>query len=63
MPRPCVTLADLVPIAGSVPDLRRALPPCRYRSRCEQAVGACDEPPLPRTLVAPNHYVACRMPL
>ena len=63
MPRPGVILADLVPIPGSVPDLRRELPPCRYRSRCEQAVGACDEAPLPRTLVAPNHNVACRVPL
>jgi peptide/nickel transport system ATP-binding protein len=63
MPRPGVTLADLVPIPGSVPDLRRELPPCRYRNRCEQAVAACDTPPLARALVAPDHNVACHVPL
>jgi len=62
-PRPGATLADLHPIPGSVPDLRGALPPCRYRSRCERAIAACDEPPLPRSTVGPRHTVACRVPL
>jgi peptide/nickel transport system ATP-binding protein len=62
-PRPRATLADLSPIPGLVPDLRTALPPCRYRSRCERAVAACDEPPLPRLTVAADHTVACRLPL
>ena len=62
-PRPGATLADLLPIAGTVPDLRAALPPCRYRARCERAVPACDEPPLPRLVVGPRHTVACRVPL
>jgi peptide/nickel transport system ATP-binding protein len=62
-PRPGATLADLHPIPGVVPDLRGSLPTCRYRSRCERAVAACDEPPLPRLAVAAAHTVACRFPL
>ena len=62
-PRPGAKLADLVPIPGSVPDLRADLPPCRYRARCERARPACDEVPLPRTAVGPAHLVACRFPL
>ena len=62
-PRPGATLADLKPIPGSVPDLRGALPPCRYRSRCDRAVTACDEPPLPRLTVGDAHTLACRVPL
>jgi peptide/nickel transport system ATP-binding protein len=62
-PRPGVALADLRPIPGAVPDLRSALLPCRYRSRCERAIPACDEPPLPRLTVGPGHTVACRVPL
>ncbi len=38
-PRPGVKLAELAPITGIVPDLRGALPPCRYRTRCEHAAG------------------------
>ena len=44
------------------PDLRGVLPPCRYRTRCERAVDACDEPPLPRAIPAPGELVACRRP-
>ncbi len=62
-PRPGAKLADLLPIPGAVPDLRRALPPCRYRARCDRARPACDEAPLPRVPVAPGHLVACRFPL
>jgi peptide/nickel transport system ATP-binding protein len=62
-PRPGARLSDLLPIGGSVPDLRGNLPPCRYRTRCERAVVACDEPPLPRVTLAPGHTVACRVPL
>jgi peptide/nickel transport system ATP-binding protein len=61
-PRPRARLGDLLPIPGSVPDLRGALPPCRYRTRCERAVAACDEPPLPRVTVGPRHLVACTLP-
>jgi peptide/nickel transport system ATP-binding protein len=62
-PRPRAPLDALRPIPGTVPDLRDALPPCRYRSRCERAVAACDEPPLPRLSVGADHTVACRVPL
>ncbi|MGH7355147.1 MAG: ABC transporter ATP-binding protein [Candidatus Rokuibacteriota bacterium] len=62
-PRPGTKLRDLVPVTGTVPDLRGALPPCRYRARCERAVDACDEPPLPRLVPAPGELVACRRPL
>jgi peptide/nickel transport system ATP-binding protein len=62
-PRAGARLADLASIPGSLPDLRQPLPPCRYRARCERAADVCDEPPLPRVLVAPGHLVACRRPL
>jgi peptide/nickel transport system ATP-binding protein len=62
-PRVGAKLAELVPIGGGVPDLRMALPPCRYRARCERAAPVCDEPPLPRTELGPRHLVACRVPL
>lgn len=62
-PRAGAKLSELLPIAGSVPDLRSDLPPCRYRSRCERAIPACDEPPLPRVALGPEHTVACRVPL
>jgi peptide/nickel transport system ATP-binding protein len=62
-PRPGAKLADLAPIAGSVPDLRGELPVCRYRGRCERAADPCDAVPLPRTEIADGHLVACRRPL
>lgn len=62
-PRPGAKLADLRPIPGMVPDLRGNLPPCRFRARCERAIPACDEPPLPRVTLTPGHTVACRVPL
>lgn len=62
-PRPGATLGDLKPIPGGVPDLRGNLPPCRYRARCDRAIPACDEPPLPRVELTPGHTVACRVPL
>jgi peptide/nickel transport system ATP-binding protein len=62
-PRPGARLDELRPIPGAVPDLRGTLTVCRYRSRCERAVAACDEPPLPRLAVGTNHTVACRVPL
>jgi peptide/nickel transport system ATP-binding protein len=61
-PRSRAKLAELLPIPGSVPDLRAPLPPCRYRARCERARDECDEAPLPMTRVASDHVVACRFP-
>jgi peptide/nickel transport system ATP-binding protein len=62
-PRPGAKLAELAPIPGAVPDLREALPVCRYRSRCERGSDVCDVPPLPRVDVDVEHMVACRRPL
>ncbi len=62
-PRPGAALTDLMPIPGSVPDLRKAQPPCRYRGRCERALPECDTAPLPRPDVAALHSVACHHPL
>jgi len=61
-PRPGAKLADLVPIPGTVPDLRGALTACRYRARCEHGADVCDESPLPLAKVAAGHFVACRKP-
>ncbi|MDI6771412.1 MAG: ABC transporter ATP-binding protein [bacterium] len=62
-PRPSVGLADLVTIPGTIPDFRAQLPPCRFSFRCDRAAPECDQPPLPRVVVGPDHVVACRRPL
>jgi peptide/nickel transport system ATP-binding protein len=58
-PRPGVTLDQLEPIPGSLPDLRGSLPPCRYAERCERRIAACDRAPLPRLAINDRHMVAC----
>jgi peptide/nickel transport system ATP-binding protein len=55
-------LADLAPVPGNLPDLRRALPSCRYQRRCEHASAVCDGP-LPHIAELPGHRVACHHPL
>lgn len=62
-PRATMKLADLAAIPGSLPDLRRPLPPCRYSARCEHYSATCDAAPLPRRQPAPGHVVACWRPL
>jgi peptide/nickel transport system ATP-binding protein len=62
-PRATTKLADLDAIPGSLPDLRRPLPPCRYSARCEHYSATCDTAPLPRMEPAPGHTVACWRPL
>ena len=62
-PRATMKLADLAAIPGSLPDLRRPLPPCRYSARCEHYNTTCDAAPLPRRQPAPGHVVACWRPL
>jgi peptide/nickel transport system ATP-binding protein len=62
MPQGKSDLADLLPIPGGLPDLRGALPPCRYSARCERRDTACDVAPLPRFAVGNQHEVACRHP-
>jgi len=62
-PRPDRALEAVRPIPGAVPDLRAALPVCRFSERCERRIPACDEPPLPRVTIEPGRIVACRVPL
>jgi peptide/nickel transport system ATP-binding protein len=62
-PAAAETLDDLAAIPGSLPDLRKDLPPCRYRGRCERAVPACDVGPLPLAPIAPDHALRCKNPL
>jgi peptide/nickel transport system ATP-binding protein len=63
MPQGKPDIAALLPIPGSLPDLRGTLPPCRYASRCERHHALCDQPPLPVVSRTPGHHVACRLPL
>ena len=62
-PRATMQLADLAAIPGSLPDLRRPLPPCRYSARCEHYIPTCDTAPLPHVELAPGHVVTCWRPL
>ncbi len=63
MPQGKPGIAALTPIPGNLPDLRSALPPCRYAARCENHRPDCDTPPLPHIYLTPTHFTACRFPL
>jgi peptide/nickel transport system ATP-binding protein len=56
------SLDDLAAIPGALPDLRGALPFCRYRARCERSGPDCDSGPIPSLSLAPDHIVRCRYP-
>ena len=56
-------IAALPVIAGNLPDLAAALPPCRFAARCEFRSAACDAPNLSLAEIAPAHRLACRHPL
>lgn len=61
-PGPQGSIADLQPVPGNLPDLRRVqLPACRFSERCERASERCrsERPPL----AAAAHAVACWHPL
>lgn len=63
-PEPHKGFDALKPILGNLPDLRSALlPPCRFSQRCEFLSAACNQTPLPRTQIEPEHRVACWHPL
>jgi peptide/nickel transport system ATP-binding protein len=64
-PEPDKTFADLTPIPGNLPDLKAAtLPPCRFSQRCDRYEPAlCDQAPLAREHLNPEHQVACWKPL
>lgn len=58
------SLAELLPIEGSLPDLRRKdLPPCRLAERCDRRRPACDEGKLHPVACGEAHTVTCRNPL
>jgi peptide/nickel transport system ATP-binding protein len=59
-PTAATSLADLAVIPGSLPDLRGALPFCRYRDRCERRQEDCDAGPVPVDSVGLDHAVRCR---
>ena len=54
---------DLTVIPGSLPDLRQALPPCRFLHRCDRADARCASEPLPARRVGEGHLVRCWNPL
>ena len=58
-PDPDAPLRSLEPIPGNLPDLRGALPPCRFSGRCDRYAAVCDQAPLRRTRDARGHAVAC----
>jgi peptide/nickel transport system ATP-binding protein len=62
-PTPETRMDDLVAIPGSLPDLRRSPPVCRFSARCEHRQPICDEAPLPWAQCGPEHVVRCRFPL
>ena len=45
-------------LPGAPPDLREALPGCRFAPRCPLVFEPCAEPP-PLTEVAPGHVARC----
>ena len=63
-PEPHKGFDDLIPILGSLPDLRRQdLPPCRFISRCDRATERCREAELTYQQVGEEHWVGCWYPL
>src|ERR1700723_2580780 len=62
-PVPDSRLDTLTSIPGQLPDLRSALPPCRFSGRCERRQPICDEGELPWMQLSPAHSVRCRFPL
>ncbi|MDO6584678.1 ABC transporter ATP-binding protein [Salipiger sp. 1_MG-2023] len=60
-PHGASNLSDLAAIPGSLPDLRRDLPPCRFVHRCAHSAPACAAA-LPRVPLHPSHEVSCHMP-
>ncbi|MEM6716283.1 MAG: ABC transporter ATP-binding protein [Cyanobacteria bacterium P01_F01_bin.56] len=64
-PEPHKAFADLIPIAGNLPDLKAAdIPPCRFSQRCDRyELALCNQAPLTRQQPLPEHHVACWKPL
>ena len=64
-PEPHKAFAELIPIAGNLPDLKAThISPCRFSQRCDRYDAAlCDQTPLPRENLTTDHQVACWKPL
>ncbi|MEO0541270.1 MAG: ABC transporter ATP-binding protein [Cyanobacteria bacterium P01_A01_bin.105] len=63
-PEPHKGFDDLIPILGSLPDLRRTdLPPCRFISRCDRATEPCQTEVLHAQSMGEDHWVRCWHPL
>ena len=63
-PEPHKGFDDLIPILGSLPDLRRKdLPPCRFVGRCDRATDDCHQSPLHIQHFDDDHWAACWHPL
>ena len=63
-PEPHKAFDDLIPILGSLPDLRRdELPPCRFIGRCDRATYHCHRQPLRYQQLDAEHWVGCWHPL
>ncbi|MBE9077418.1 ABC transporter ATP-binding protein [Romeria aff. gracilis LEGE 07310] len=64
-PEPHKSFAELIPIGGNLPDLKAAdLPPCRFSYRCDYfEPSVCNQTPLSREFLSPQHQVACWKPL
>lgn len=63
MPYAKQTVAELLPMGGNLPDLRRDdLPACRFAERCPRVTDLCRSSSLPETLVGENHVVRCHFP-
>lgn len=54
---------DLTAIPGGLPDLRQALPPCRFLHRCTRSDTRCGAEPLPTRRIGDGHLVRCWNPL
>ncbi|MCB8876805.1 ABC transporter ATP-binding protein [Acidisoma silvae] len=57
------SIDDLASIPGSLPDLRRDLPPCRFIDRCDRKLDRCAVDPLPAVAIGADHLVRCWNPL
>lgn len=62
-PGSSLSLHQLQPIPGHLPDLRGSLSPCRFSVRCERYMSQCDSVPLQRQTMGVDHQVACWRPL
>lgn len=61
-PRMDGSIEDLIPVPGALPDLRRALPPCRFIERCDHSDTRCASHPLPIVSTWEGHVVRCWNP-